>query len=860
MAKVMKTLSRLLAGAAVFRLALMGATGSRRKKRAPAKEPLETLAAPDAATPNILFFILDDLDARTMQVMLDANMLPNIRSKIVEGGVDFQNTYVPCSICSPSRASLLTGKFTHNHGVWHVAGSEGPTRFDAYLAATDDGYLPNWIGPTYYRAFVGKYHLGFRHPQWDRYQAVDGYDPRPGMYKSVEDGREVMPNVYQTKYIGDAAKQAIAASGSKPFFLMVSPTALHVNVSGWHKKDNYATGGFTGIPVAYDQFPNGAGWRQHLVTTDFSSGAPVYRWWSRDSDSRDRGWGDWTSIGDASTVAPGTGSSAVVGWNVLLPSPNVRRQQLVRQLGANVEFYARDIITGQPTTAWARVADQATLAGTGTAPVAAWTAAYFPSGLIRQQVIRGSESEGYAGYVRHRLPTTGAFTSWRVDPDWGESVVFGRLCGFAIIPTGGPRYVVQLVMRRPGAATYDWWESGQLVDFQEMALRGTPTSGLESASAPPPAIDVADEGDLYRSADLTFSPRGIIQREQADRQAGPESVPERGPTVVTEVHPYFMLRGYAEGSWWPVTPGQTYDYGGDLPAGRLRPNHDPNDFRPSSAQFDLPRGKSSWNRQLDSALPFYSPQTWPDLTAPVPGNRQQQDYLQRLYLDRLEQMLSVDRMVGEVIDAAGPNTLIIFTGDNGHFHGEHRLSNKLSPQEESVQVPLYIRSPKGITRQIADLTANIDLAPTILEYAGRPWANPAFKIDGRSLRHFVEGATGPNWRKSLLLEYHRPRGVSEPDRSGTDWRFGLPDYLGLRQRGLGGGVPLNTVYVQYYADVNDLTTIVDYEYYHLDVDPFQTDNLANGRIIELDQILRDFYGASGAQCRDQDMRFVPPAA
>lgn len=860
MAKVMRTLSLLLAGAALLGTALMGAKSRRRPKQPRPDELLETLSAPDSPTPNVVLFVLDDLDSDTFRVMLGSGLLPNIQSRIVQGGVEFQNTYVPCSICSPSRASLLTGKFSHNHGVWHVTGTEGPARFDNYLVSSDNAYLPTWIGPSYYRAFVGKYHLGFRHPNWDFYQPVDGYDSRPGMYKSVEDGREVMPNVYQTKYIGDAAKRAIAASGSKPLFLMVSPTALHVNVSGWHRKGNYADGRFSGTPVAYDLFPAGSGWRQHLVTVDFSSGAPVYLWWSRDSQSRDRGWGDWTRTGNAAAVAPGTGNGAVVGWNILLPAPNVRRQQLVRQSGTRVEFYARDIVGSTATEPWALAADEATLAGTGSAPVAAWSAAIFPSGLVRQQVIRGSETLGYVSYIRHRIPTTGNFTAWRLDPDWGESVAFGRLCGFSIIPVGGPRYVVQLIVRRPGAAGYDWWESGQLVDFQELAIAETPATGLESAAVAPLPVDVGDESDLYRSADLTYSNKGYVQREQLDPDAGPESVPERQTVVVTEVHPYFMLRGYAEGSWWPVLPGQTYNYGGDLPAGRLRQNRDPHGFTPSGAQFELPRGKDSWNRQLDSGLPFYSLEAWPDLNAPVPGNRQQQDYLQRLYLDRLEQMISVDRMVGEVIDAAGPNTLIVFTSDNGHFHGEHRLSNKLTPQEESVQVPLFIRGPRGVTRQIANLASSIDIAPTILEYTGRAWGNPNLAIDGRSLRHFVEGAAGPNWRKSLLLEYHQPRGVAEPDRSSTDWRFGLPDYLGLRQLGSGGGVPINTLYVQYYADIEDPSATLDYEYYNISVDPFQTINLANGRVIELDQILRDFYTAAGAEARNQDMRFVPPAA
>ena len=80
------------------------------------------------------------------------------------------------------------------------------------------------VSTTHYRAFVGKYHLGFRHPEWDYFRLVDGYDPRPGCYRVNENGVDVWPNVYQTKYIGDVAKQAIAQSGNRPFFLTVAPT------------------------------------------------------------------------------------------------------------------------------------------------------------------------------------------------------------------------------------------------------------------------------------------------------------------------------------------------------------------------------------------------------------------------------------------------------------------------------------------------------------------------------------------------------------------------------------------------------------------------------------------------------------
>ena len=65
------------------------------------------------------------------------------------------------------------------------------------------------------------------------------------------------------------------------------------------------------------------------------------------------------------------------------------------------------------------------------------------------------------------------------------------------------------------------------------------------------------------------------------------------------------------------------------------------------------------------------------------------------------------------------NTVFIFTSDNGFFHGEHRVrSGKVRHYEESSGVPLIIRGP-GVPKDKhrAQLAANVDLAPTILDFA-----------------------------------------------------------------------------------------------------------------------------------------------
>ncbi len=111
--------------------------------------------------------------------------------------------------------------------------------------------------------------------------------------------------------------------------------------------------------------------------------------------------------------------------------------------------------------------------------------------------------------------------------------------------------------------------------------------------------------------------------------------------------------------------------------------------------------------------------------------------IQRKYRCRLESILSVDEGVKAIIDelrARGEldDTLIVYTSDNGFFHGEHRIpTGKLHIYEESIRVPLEMRGP-GIPRgvSVGDPAINADLAPTIVDVAN---ANPGLVMDGRSL-------------------------------------------------------------------------------------------------------------------------------
>jgi N-acetylglucosamine-6-sulfatase len=125
------------------------------------------------------------------------------------------------------------------------------------------------------------------------------------------------------------------------------------------------------------------------------------------------------------------------------------------------------------------------------------------------------------------------------------------------------------------------------------------------------------------------------------------------------------------------------------------------------------------------------------------------------YRQRLESLLAVDEGVAAIVGALRASgeldrTLIVFTSDNGFFHGEHRVpSGKVLVYEPSVRVPLVLRGP-GVPRGSVDsrLVANVDLAPTIVDAAD---ARAGRKLDGRSLLVLL-ARRNEGRRRDILLE------------------------------------------------------------------------------------------------------------
>lgn len=130
-----------------------------------------------------------------------------------------------------------------------------------------------------------------------------------------------------------------------------------------------------------------------------------------------------------------------------------------------------------------------------------------------------------------------------------------------------------------------------------------------------------------------------------------------------------------------------------------------------------------------------------------------QQYMKAYYRMATEVDTVVGRLLSELkSQGLDDSTLVIFTTDNGYFHGEHGLADKWYPYEESIRVPLIIRDPRmkrsGVIND--DVTLNVDLASTILDFAGV--AQPG-RMQGRDLAPLYLDARKPHWRDEFFYEH-----------------------------------------------------------------------------------------------------------
>ena len=181
---------------------------------------LAALAAPAAAAdrPNIIFIMSDDHAAHAISAYGSrVNSTPNI-DRIAREGTRFDNVFATNSICTPSRASILTGQYSHRNGVPVF------NRFDSSRQTV--ARLLQAGG--YYTGMIGKWHLGSDPAGFDRWEILPGQGAYVDPVFYTATGETTYTGRYVTDVIADLAIDFIRSRpAGKPFFLMMHHKAPH---------------------------------------------------------------------------------------------------------------------------------------------------------------------------------------------------------------------------------------------------------------------------------------------------------------------------------------------------------------------------------------------------------------------------------------------------------------------------------------------------------------------------------------------------------------------------------------------------------------------------------------------------------
>jgi N-acetylglucosamine-6-sulfatase len=208
----------------------------------PEQGSVSTGVAPTVAEkrgrPNIIFILTDDLDAHPGSI----SHMPNLQRYLVDHGTTFDNAFVTNALCCPSRATILRGQYSHNHGVLtNSAPLGGEQRFSEL--GLEDSTVATWLHSEGYRTVLfGKYLNHFEPPVppgWDLWYSR-GIIP---------------PGTYETDFYAYEASNLIKGTKdeSQPFFMWLGTSAPHANVDPPPRYDEAFPGSTAPRPPSFNE-------------------------------------------------------------------------------------------------------------------------------------------------------------------------------------------------------------------------------------------------------------------------------------------------------------------------------------------------------------------------------------------------------------------------------------------------------------------------------------------------------------------------------------------------------------------------------------------------------------------------------
>ena len=202
-----------------------------------------------AVQPNVVFFLVDDMGWRDVACFGSSFYeTPNI-DRFAKQGVRFTNAYAACHVCSPTRASIMTGKYPGRLDLTDWLSGRREFDFQRFLSAEKLQALPlkevtlaEALKAKGYRTGIfGKWHLGngeagplnqgfdIQVPKWNGCCPKGGYHPPYRMEGLTIDGKK---DEYLTDRLTSMALDFMGQNKDKPFFLYLSHFSVHDPIQG----------------------------------------------------------------------------------------------------------------------------------------------------------------------------------------------------------------------------------------------------------------------------------------------------------------------------------------------------------------------------------------------------------------------------------------------------------------------------------------------------------------------------------------------------------------------------------------------------------------------------------------------------
>ncbi|OYV06458.1 MAG: sulfatase [Verrucomicrobiales bacterium VVV1] len=191
--------------------------------------PVSMLMAADAAKPNILFIVGDDMGYADVGFHQCKDIPTPSLDSLAASGARFTNGYVSGPYCSPTRAGLLTGRYQtrFGHEFNPGGGNQG-------LPLTETTIADRLKAAGYATGIVGKWHLGSQpemHPQKRGFEEFFGFLGGAHSYFNttgiLRGGTQVAEKEYTTDAFGREAVEFIERHKAKPWFLYLAFNAVH---------------------------------------------------------------------------------------------------------------------------------------------------------------------------------------------------------------------------------------------------------------------------------------------------------------------------------------------------------------------------------------------------------------------------------------------------------------------------------------------------------------------------------------------------------------------------------------------------------------------------------------------------------